>query len=111
MTDTIITVDVPKTVVVSGNEIQVVEISASEDVVSVLTVGQQGPAGPGQQTYVHDQASPSSTWVVNHALDRYPSVSVVDSAGNTIICDAQYASVNSLSITFSAAFAGRAYLN
>lgn len=107
----VVTVDVPKTVVVTDNEIQVVEVAAQDEIVSVISVAEQGPAGPAQETYIHDQAAPSATWVIGHNLDRYPAVSVVDSSGNTVICDAQYTSADSLTITFSAAFSGRAYLN
>lgn len=107
----VVTVDVPKTVVVSDNEIQVIEVAAQDEIVSVISIAEQGPAGPGAVTYVHDQALPSASWVIQHSLDRYPSATVVDSAGNTIICDVQYDSVDQITIRFSAAFSGRAYLN
>lgn len=112
MSTDIVTVDVPKTVVVSDNEIQVVEVAAQDEVVRVITVGEQGPPGPsGAETYVYDQDTPSDEWVIQHNLDRYPSATVVDSAGSTIICDVQYDTVDQITIQFSAAFSGRAYLN
>lgn len=108
----VVTVDVPKTVVVTDNEIQVIEVAAQDEIVSVISIAEQGPAGPsGAETYVHDQALPSASWAIQHNLDRYPSATVVDSAGNTIICDVQYDSVDQITIRFSAAFSGRAYLN
>lgn len=62
-------------------------------------------------TYIHDQMSSSDTWTINHNLDKYPSVSVVDSAGSLVIGDVQYISRNSLVATFIGEFSGKAYLN
>ena len=108
----VVTVDVPKTVTVTDNEIQVVEVADQDEVVTVITVGEQGPAGPSSsETYAFTQSVASDEWVIEHGLDRYPAASVVDSAGNTIICDVQYDTSNQITIRFSAAFSGRAYLN
>ena len=74
-------------------------------------MGIQGPAGPGPETYVHTQSVPSAAWTIDHGLGRYPSVSVVDSAGSVIICNVRYDTASSLVALFSAAFAGHAYLN
>lgn len=62
-------------------------------------------------TYIHDQMSSSDTWTINHNLDKYPSVSVVDSAGSLVIGDVQYISRNALIATFIGEFSGKAYLN
>lgn len=62
-------------------------------------------------TYIHDQMVSSDTWVVTHNLDKYPSVSVVDSAGSLAIGDVQYISRNQLIVTFIGEFSGKAYLN
>lgn len=62
-------------------------------------------------TYVYKQLSPSATWSITHNLGKYPSVSVADSAGNTVIGEVNYVNENSLVVTFSAQFAGVAYLN
>jgi hypothetical protein len=95
-------------VTASGDEIQVY---VTEDVISVVSVGTQGPAGPGQATYTHNQNQASATWVINHSLGRHPSVVVIDSAGSAIISDVQYNSEYQITVRFSAAFAGKAYLN
>lgn len=62
-------------------------------------------------TYVHSQAVASATWVIAHGLGRYPSVSVVDSALNVVVGDVRYDNTNQVTVTFSAAFGGTAYLN
>ena len=63
------------------------------------------------KNFVYTQGSPASTWSVNHNLNKFPSVSVVDSANNDVIGDVQYVDVNNLTITFSSSFSGKAYLN
>ena len=61
--------------------------------------------------FIHDQISPLKTWIVNHTLDKYPSVSVVDSGNNLVVGSVEYVSKNELKISFSSEFSGKAYLN
>lgn len=61
--------------------------------------------------YVHAQDAASLTWSITHNLGRFPSVTVVDSAGTQVVGRVVYDSVNALTLTFSAAFSGKAYLN
>ena len=64
------------------------------------------------KTFVFEQGIASATWVVEHNLDKYPSVSIVDSAGNAQMPDEiNYENENKITITFTAPFAGKAYLN
>jgi hypothetical protein len=65
----------------------------------------------GGATYIHTQASASSSWVINHGLSRRPSVTIVDSAGNVQIGEVLYTSDNSITVTFASAFGGYAYIN
>lgn len=63
-------------------------------------------------TYTHLQSTPAATWTVNHNMNKYPSVSVVTSAGDIVGgADVNYIDPNKLTISFSAAFSGKAYLN
>ncbi len=86
-------------------------IQVTDEVVRVIDIGVQGPPGSAPPTYVHTQSVPSDTWTIEHGLGTYPSVSVVDSAGNTIISDVRYDTTSRLVVTFSASFSGKAYLN
>lgn len=52
-----------------------------------------------------------STIIVEHNLNKYPSVRVEDSAGDDIECDVDYDSLNQLTITASAPFSGTVYCN
>jgi len=72
--------------------------------------GSGSPDGP-DLSYVHDQAIASATWTINHNLGKYPSVTIVTSAGDEVEGDIDYTSINTVQLTFSGAFAGKAYLN
>jgi hypothetical protein len=61
--------------------------------------------------HVHDQGSASATWVVDHNLAKKCSVTVVDSAGTVQIGQVVYNSDNRVTITFEAAFSGKAFFN
>ena len=65
----------------------------------------------GDKHFVFTKITPDSIWEITHNLDKYPSVTVVDSAGSVVIGDITYTSKSSLTVTFSAAFSGKAYLN
>jgi hypothetical protein len=75
--------------------------------------GAQGPQGdPGTDAfYLHNQMSASATWNITHNLNKYPSVTIVNSAGDEVIGDVNYPSINTVQINFSAANGGKAYLN
>lgn len=61
--------------------------------------------------YVYTQAMPSDAWTINHNLNRYPSVTIVTTAGDQVDGDVHYDSANTITLRFPSAFAGIAYLN
>ncbi len=61
--------------------------------------------------FVFTQGIPSATWNITHNLGKFPSVSVADTANQLMYGDTEYINENSLTITFSAPFSGKAYLN
>lgn len=61
--------------------------------------------------FIFTQGIPSATWNITHNLGKFPSVSVVDTANQLMYGDTEYINENSLTITFSAPFSGKAYLN
>jgi len=75
--------------------------------ISLLTYGQTA----GDKNYVFTQATNANPWVVNHGLNKYPSVSVVNNANITVYGDVQYDSLNQVTITFADPTNGKAYLN
>lgn len=81
----------------------------------------QGPAGPrglrgpsgadGDKSYRHAQSVAAAVWTIAHGLGKYPSVTVLDSAGDQCEGDLSYVDTDSLTLTFQAGFAGAAFLN
>jgi hypothetical protein len=65
----------------------------------------------GDLNFTFTQASAQSVWNITHNLGKFPSVSVIDSAGTNVIGQVDYTNNNELILTFTAAFAGVAYLN
>ncbi len=106
------------------SDITIVSMDGPSINVVEATVGLQGPPGPtgpagapgvsptGADLHAtHVQASAADVWAVAHNLGKRPCVTVVDSAGDPVEGVVGYVDANNLTITFSAAFSGEAYLN
>lgn len=65
----------------------------------------------GDKNFVFNQNVASNIWEVNHNLNKFPSVTVVDSGKNIVIGEVLYINENYLQISFSSPFSGTAYLN
>ena len=65
----------------------------------------------GSPTFTFTQAQPSATWNIEHNLNKFPSVSVVNNNDIIMYGDTEYIDNNNLTITFSGGFSGKAYLN
>lgn len=84
--------------------------------------GPQGEPGPAGATDYNDLTNKpalsfshpftnSASVVVTHNLNRYPSVTVVDTAGDEVIGNVKYDSLNQLTVTFSSATGGTVFCN
>lgn len=62
-------------------------------------------------TYVHHQDISASTWTITHNLDKYPSVTLVNSAKEVFIANVEYVSKSQVVVTMAGANTGKAYLN
>lgn len=65
----------------------------------------------GDKHFLYEQAIPSNSWRINHNLDKYPSVSVVDSALNEVVGEVHYVDKNTVIVNFTSSFSGKAFLN
>ena len=67
----------------------------------------------GGQDYEYNQAFPvaASTWIIQHNLGRFPSITTVDSAGSEITGAVTYDNENKITVVFNSATSGNAYLN
>lgn len=61
--------------------------------------------------YVHEQAIASDTWIINHNLNKYPSVTLTYTSGEMFIANIEYISLNQVIINLDSATTGYAYLN
>ncbi len=65
----------------------------------------------GAPTFIFNQGVPASTWNIQHNLGKFPSITVIDTAGTVVTGQYTYIDNNNVTLTFSAGFAGKAYLN
>ena len=68
-------------------------------------------SGLADKTFEFTQGVPAVTWNIQHNLGKFPSVSVVNNNNVVINGEITYIDNNNLTCNFSAAFAGKAYLN
>ena len=78
--------------------------------------GPQGPPGPGGGggsggSYTHTQMVASALWTIAHNLGYRPAVTVYDTASDQIWGDVDHVDVNNLTIAFSSAISGSAYMS
>ena len=82
----------------------------SPNQVLVLSGGIGGGNSVRTRRYEFVQGSASDAWVITHTLGGRPSVTIVDSADTHVFGEVQYNSDTQITVTFSAAFSGKAYL-
>jgi hypothetical protein len=68
-------------------------------------------SGGSGDSFVFTQPTPDTVWTVTHNLGRFPSVVVIDSAGDEWATEIHYINNNSLEVRLTAAFSGTAYCN
>ena len=78
-----------------------------EETVGFAVESKQG----GDKNFTFIQSTSAAVWTITHNLGKRPSISVVDSAGTNVVGAVNHTSNNELTITFSSAFKGTAYLN
>lgn len=62
-------------------------------------------------TFVFTQESVSKVWSIEHNLNKYPAVTVVDSGDNVLYTEVEYIDKRNLEVRFEASTSGKAYLN
>ena len=73
---------------------------------AVFTLSSQGAP-----TFEFDQGAAATTWDITHNLGKFPSITVIDTGNTVVTGEYNYVNNNRVILTFSAAFAGKAYLN
>lgn len=65
----------------------------------------------GDKNFVYNQTVPSSLWNIVHNLNKFPSVTIVDSANTEVVGEIIHLNENEVQIIFSASFSGKAIFN
>jgi hypothetical protein len=92
------------------NPLYGVSLTLAERVV-INTTATGGGGGGANFVYTGNFIAGSSGNTINHNLNKYCSVTVVDSNDDVVIGEIHYNSVNQVTLTFTAAFTGKAYCN
>lgn len=66
--------------------------------------------GSGDKTFVQDFTM-QHTLTIKHDLQKYPSATVINSAGDKVESTVKYVDINNVTIQFTAPFSGRVTLN
>ena len=62
-------------------------------------------------TFIFTQGVSATTWNITHNLNKFPSITVIDTGNTVVTGEYIYIDSNNVTLTFSAGFAGKAYLN
>jgi hypothetical protein len=88
-------------------EILSTKVTSLQDQLNALATSTQN-----DKHYIHRQLVAESTWVVQHNLGKFPSISVIDSAGDEIEGgDVHHDSEIQATLRFSVSFSGTAICN
>jgi hypothetical protein len=94
-----------------------------QSAITLTTTGSSGPAtlvsgalnipdySQASSTFVYTQNTPAVLWTIQHNLNKFPSVSVVNINNILMYGQVTYIDANNLIIEFSAGFSGKAYMN
>ena len=120
LTDSIMTQDINPagtTLTIAGNIVVTGTFADSAGSVGtlnqVLTSSVTGTAWANSSvaTFTFIQAAAATVWNIPHNLGKFPSVSIINNNNIVINGEITYIDNNNITLTFSAGFAGTAYLN
>lgn len=95
----------------AGDKLLGTDVSGATKNFSITSIVNSTAFASHGGTTTHTQGSASATWTVTHNLNKFPSVTIVDSNEEQIFGVVDYQSANTIVLTFSAAISGKAYLN
>ena len=93
-----------------NNKISVVNRKTNISVSSTGRRGPKGDAGESDKNYEQSFTNQSSI-VINHSLNKFPSVTIKDSAGDEVEGSVEHLTKNNIKLTFSSSFTGMVICN
>lgn len=88
---------------VSVSDVEVIKPQFND--VLIINQGELAPH------YVHTQLSPATAWIINHNLNRYPSIELLTVGLVKFEADIAHVSLNQSIVTIATAMAGLAQCN
>ena len=98
-------------IIIQGMDTSLVELARNMEDMYQSQGGDSSSSNVNDKNYVYEWATLESSVTVNHNLGKFPSVTIVDTAGSEIIGDITYVNENSVTLSFSAPMRGKAYFN
>lgn len=89
----------------------VTKTSVTSKTITLTTEDATIISGTFEDAYVFVQNILATQWTINHNLNKFPSVHVVDTSNNEVVAELQYTTVNQVVLKFSEPFSGSAYLS
>lgn len=86
------------------------QVIVEQDAPNVVVVRSTSASAATVRRHIHTQGTASTTWTITHTLGGYPSVTIVDSSKTHVVGEIQYNSTTQITVNFTAAFSGYAYL-
>jgi len=88
------------------NPLDVLRVNSTGTALEYAAIG-----GGSDKNYIHNQAAPLAVWNVTHGLNKFCSVTVIDTSNRVVEGDIEYIDINNVQITFSSPVVGKAYFN
>jgi hypothetical protein len=85
-------------------------VTVDQDAPNLVVVRSNSPSNSLTNRLEFNQQTAAATWVITHSLGGKPQVTIVDSADTHVFGEVQYNSNTQITVLFSAAFSGKAYL-
>ena len=85
-------------------------VTVDQDAPNIVVVRSTSAAASETRRFEFSQQTAAATWVITHTLGGKPQVTIVDSADTHVFGEVQYNSNTQITVLFSAAFSGKAYL-
>lgn len=63
------------------------------------------------KNFMYTKNIPDDVWIIDHTLNKFPSVTVKDSSGRVVFGQTDYVNTTKIILTFNGAFSGFAILN
>jgi hypothetical protein len=96
--------------VVNGQPPVQIVVNRPPTIVVTQTPGVGPPGGGGGSAFTFTQASPATTWTINHNLGYRPVVELFSAGGVEMIAEVVHTTVNQVVVSFVVATAGSARL-